>query len=117
MMEKTYKENINGVEVIFTSTESEEYTKKIVSMVRETIDSVVSGGDNVTVPKAAIVACMSMCEELLRIRGDRDVVIAEKQWAENETEKLKKEYAAVKAENEQLRSEVLRLKIEISNDK
>jgi len=114
-MEKTYKENIHGVEVIFTSTESEEYTKRIVELVRKNIDSVIKSGDNVTVPKAAIVACMSLCEQLEQIRSENDLCISEKHWAENEAERIGKEIERIKAENDELRSEVLRLKIELSN--
>lgn len=63
-MGKIYHENICGIDVSFFSDESEEYTQAIMSNAKRKMKELLDGSQTMTPPRAAVIACLELCDEL-----------------------------------------------------
>ena len=62
-MEKVFKTNIYGVEIMFTTDESDEDTQRAVDDVKALIAEKIEQASSVNVAKASIFACLDLCDE------------------------------------------------------
>lgn len=116
-MEKAYKVNICGVELIFSSGESDERTQRIVDKVKQLIKTTMEDSELSNVTKASMLSCMSICAELFCAQ-DRAEELREKMLqAERRATDLDRTCEDLAAQNEELRSALINLKIELSNNK
>lgn len=70
-MDDIYRTNINGVDISLKTTESTEYTDAVVEDLRHRIRNVMQEG-HVSVHKAAILAGLTLCDELAKAQAEND---------------------------------------------
>ena len=114
-MGKIYHKNICGIDVSFFSDESQEYTEEILLRTNERIKSVINSSQIISPPRAAVVTCLELCDELEKEKYQTT------ELKEKLEEIIKKLDRAVvdRAESEtraaMLKQEVLDLTIKLSN--
>ena len=69
-MEKVFKTNIYGVEIMFTTDESDESTARTVDDVKAVIAEKIEESSSVNVAKASIFACLDLCDERNQARDE-----------------------------------------------
>ena len=110
-------DSIYGINISFISSESDEHTENVIKLVKEKLNEHVNDGQNTPLPKAALMSCMSLSDEILKLRKEKNnlesALAVEKQRADEAV--LKR--AETETECARLKQEVLNLKIELSNDK
>lgn len=115
-MEKVFKTNIYGVEIMFTTDESDESTARTVDDVKAVIAEKIEESSSVNVAKASIFACLDLCDERNKARDEveklREEVLRLAKKEQDARDDRKEALALV----ERLRAEVLDLKIRLSND-
>ena len=70
VMEKVFKTNIYGVEIMFTTDESDESTARTVDDVKAVIAEKIEESSSVNVAKASIFACLDLCDERNKARDE-----------------------------------------------
>lgn len=115
-MEKVFKTNIYGVEIMFTTDESDEDTQRAVDDVKAIIAEKIEQASSVNVAKASIFACLDLCDERNKALDEaeklREEVLRLSKKEQDAQDDRKEALALV----ERLRAEVLDLKISLSND-
>ena len=104
-MDDIYRTNICGVELSFRTTESTSYTDGMVEDLRERMRTVMGAG-NIPVHKAALLVGLGLCDELKKVREERESF-------RSENDRLAEEYARLNAECHALSEEVSSLKRQI----
>lgn len=116
-MEKVFKANIYGVELMFTTDESDENTERTVEEVRERIKNKMENSSSVNVAKASIFACLDLCDELTKAKEEIDRLSKEVLISGKNEQQAQQDRKDALDQVERLRSEVLDLKIRLSNEK
>ena len=116
-MEKAFRVNICGVELLFSSGESDEVTERIVEKVRQTIKQTMDASEVANVTKASMLSCMSICADAFSAQAEQEQLRQRTLEAEKRAALAEQEKIETQKENEQLRSALINLKIELSNSK
>ncbi len=114
-MEKVFKTNIYGVEIMFTTDESDEATEKAIEDVKSLIAEKIGESSAVNVAKASIFAALDLCDERNKAQAEiqklkEELLILSKK--EQDAQDDRKEALSLV---EKLRAEILDLKISLSN--
>lgn len=116
-MEKVYKVNICGVELIFSSGENEERTQQIVDKVKQLIKKTMDESELTNVTKASMLSCMSICAEYFCAQSQTEEMRERMMLAQRRVSGLETKCTELSEENEKLRSALINVKIELSNNK
>lgn len=110
-MDREYNLRICGTECTIISDKSEEAVYEIAKQVEGTINEVLKSSERVAVPLAAIIAAMSICEELKEEKDISDNLRAQikaysddAKKANNDKEDAFEEIGRLRREIESLRS-------------
>ena len=115
-MEKVFKTNIYGVEIMFTTDESDESTARTVDDVKAVIAEKIEESSSVNVAKASIFACLDLCDERNKARDEVEKLREEDLRLSKKEQDARDDRKEALALVERLRAEVLDLKIRLSND-
>lgn len=110
-MDGIYRTNICGVDLSLRTTESTAYTDGLVEDLRERMRTVMGTG-NIPLHKAALLVGLGVCDELKKVREERETFRAENDRLAAEYARLNAECLARSEEVASLKRRLLELKID-----